>query len=137
MQTRASFSSFIIGEGTLPIQCADLLLAGGHEVYGVISGDAAVRRWAQERRIPHIEPRDDLCAFMGQRPFDYLFSVVNGAILSHDVLALPCQGAINYHDAPLPRYAGSHATSWALMGRERTHGVTWHVMAGRVDAGDI
>ena len=54
-----------------------------------------------------------------------------------DVLALPVRGAINFHDGPLPRYAGLHATSWALLHGERRHGITWHAIAGGIDDGDI
>lgn len=72
-----------------------------------------------------------------ERPFDYLFSIVNDGLLPDAILNLPREGAINYHDSLLPKYAGRHATSWALMNREAYHGVTWHVMAAQVDAGDI
>lgn len=132
-----SISCFIVGAGTLPIQCAEILLDRGHEIYGFISSDASLIQWAQERSIPHTGPMDDLIAFVSQQPFDYLFSIVNEHLLPAEILELPRKCAINYHDAPLPRYAGSHATSWALMQRETSHGITWHVMSKRVDAGDI
>ena len=45
--------------------------------------------------------------------------------------------AINFHDAPLPAYAGLYATSWALLGAEPQHGVTWHTMEAAVDEGEI
>ena len=38
---------------------------------------------------------------------------------------------------PLPAYAGVHAASWALLNGEKEHGVTWHLMSRRIDAGDI
>jgi methionyl-tRNA formyltransferase len=53
------------------------------------------------------------------------------------VLKLPRKAAINYHDSLLPKYAGTHATSWALMNGETVHGITWHLMTRIVDAGDI
>ena len=49
----------------------------------------------------------------------------------------PRVAAVNYHDGPLPRYAGIHATSWALLAGETGHGVSWHAMTDRVDAGDV
>nr|WP_269570251.1 formyltransferase family protein [Legionella tunisiensis] len=45
--------------------------------------------------------------------------------------------AINYHNAPLPKYAGLHAPSWAILNNEKFHGVTWHEMVEEIDAGDI
>jgi methionyl-tRNA formyltransferase len=139
MDTFNKFSCFIIGEGTLPIQCADILLDREQTIYGIISSDVAVRDWARERGIPHIDPKNnkDIVTFLSQHPFDYLFSIVNMSILPQRVLALPRRGAINFHDAPLPRYAGIYATSWAIQQGERVHGVTWHAMTELVDAGDI
>ncbi len=69
--------------------------------------------------------------------FDYLFSVANLRMLPPAVLARARKLAINFHDALLPRYAGLNATCWALMAQERSHGVTWHEMTARADAGRI
>jgi len=137
MYIQNQFSCFLIGEGTLPIQCAELLLERGHKILGVISSDASISSWAKRKDIPHIQPTDNLVAFLSQQPFDYLFSIVNNSVLPKEILELPRIEAINYHDALLPRYAGVNATSWALMHGEKTHGVTWHVMSAMVDAGNI
>ena len=137
MEEHRSLSCVIIGEGTLPIRCAEILLQRGHVIRGVVSPDGSVGRWAEENGIPAIGSWDALEFFLSQHPFDYLFSIVNSLVLSRSVLALPQQCVINYHDGPLPCYAGSHATSWALMNREERHGVSWHVASEQVDAGDV
>ena len=121
----------------MPIQCAEILLQRGHKVCGIITPDDSCVCWAQEHNIPHADMKQDLVAFLGSQPFDYLFSIVNNSILPKEVFALPRKASINYHDGPLPRYAGTHATSWALMNRERSHGVSWHRIVEMVDAGDI
>jgi amino acid adenylation domain-containing protein len=137
MHTATQFSCFVIGEGTLPIQCAEILLNRGHRLCGIISSDGSVKHWAKKSTTPYIDSTDDLMACLSRQPFDYLFSIVNNQVLPKRILELPCKSAINYHDALLPRYAGSHATTWAIMQREASHGVTWHVMSELVDAGDI
>jgi amino acid adenylation domain-containing protein/non-ribosomal peptide synthase protein (TIGR01720 family) len=137
MESTDRFSCVIIGEGTLPLQCAAIVLGRGHAVCAVISPDARLVRWAAEHGIPHAAAPAGLAKLVGEQSFDYLFSIVNYQVLSSEVLAAPRTWAINYHDAPLPRYAGSYATSWALMAGERTHAVTWHLMTEQVDAGDI
>ncbi len=138
MDTTQNFSCFLIGEGTLLIRCAEILVNRGHAVNGVISSDQNVHSWAQERNLSLMDPgTGDIIRFLSQQPFDYLFSIVNPLILSKQVLELPRRCAINYHDAPLPKYAGSYATSWAIMQGEREHGITWHAIADLVDAGDI
>src|SRR4028119_1715640 len=137
MSIQNQFSCFLIGEGTLPIQCAELLLERGHQIFGVISPDASISSWTKGKDIPYIQPTDNLIAFLRQQPFDYLFNIVNSSLLPKEILELPRQLAINYHDAALPKYAGVNATSWALMHWEKTHGVTWHVMSDWVEGGDI
>lgn len=137
MERTSKFNCVVIGEGTLPVGCAEILLASGHEICSMVSSDAEVARWTREKKIPHLEPGANLSEQLSRQPFDYLFSIVNEHILREDVLRLPRKLAINYHDSLLPRYAGIHATSWALMNGEHSHGITWHVITNVVDAGDI
>ena len=47
MYTQNQFSCFLIGEETLPIQCAELLLEGGHQILGVISSECSF--WFEQR----------------------------------------------------------------------------------------
>lgn len=131
------FTCYIIGGSTLPIQCGEIILQAGHCICGVVSTDEGVRKWAALKSIECTEPGIGLRAILERVPFDYLFSIVNEHLLDEAILALPRKAAINYHDAPLPRYAGTHATSWALMNKEESHGVSWHIASKQVDAGDI
>jgi methionyl-tRNA formyltransferase len=130
-------SCFIIGAGSLLTQCADMLLAAGHRIDGIVSTDPDVRQWAHDRTLPVHHPDADLHAFLSEQPFDYLFSINNSRVLPAPILRLPSKGAINYHDSLLPKYAGVYATSWALIQREAAHGISWHLMTEQVDGGDI
>ena len=130
------FSCFIIGESSLTAGCAELLRAAGHRVEGIVSTHAAVAAWTRERGVRLIDP-DDLEATLTGAAFDHLFSIVNFRIIPGPALRSPRGLAINFHDGPLPRYAGMHVTSWAILRGEREHGVTWHVMTEEVDAGPI
>ena len=132
-----SLTCWLVGEGTLPIRCGEILLGAGHTVLGVASPDPALVAWARERGIRTVETRAALAKAIADAPFDYLFSVVNFWIIPDEVIAAARTAAINFHDGPLPRYAGSYVTSWALLSGERTHGITWHVMTDVVDGGDI
>ncbi len=134
--TGNSFSCIIIGEGTLPIRCAEILTAGGHDLRTVISNDADLRKWAKDNKIQVLTDVSQLND-SSAAPFDFLFSIVNDTILRADVLGLAQRGAINYHDAPLPRYAGTYSTSWALMNGETSHGISWHLITDEIDGGDI
>ncbi|MCC7300003.1 MAG: amino acid adenylation domain-containing protein, partial [Verrucomicrobia bacterium] len=132
-----ALTCFVIGEGSLCLRCTEVLRKRGMRVLGLISPDAANRRWAKEKGVPWHHPDEGFAKILSAQPFDFLFSIVNSYILKPDVLAMPRRCAINYHDAPLPRYAGVYSTAWAIINRERSHGVSWHLMADEVDAGDL
>jgi methionyl-tRNA formyltransferase len=54
-----------------------------------------------------------------------------------DVLALPRLGAINFHDAPLPRHRGPNATGWAFRLGDAETAMTIHRLTPEFDAGPI
>jgi natural product biosynthesis luciferase-like monooxygenase protein len=126
-----------MGNGTLLIQCAEVLLNRGHQIYSIITSNLTIQHWAEEKNIAWINPSADLPIILGETLFDYFFSIANLTIVPPAVISLARKGAINFHDALLPKYAGLYATTWALLNREKTHGVTWHLMGDTVDAGDI
>jgi natural product biosynthesis luciferase-like monooxygenase protein len=126
----------LVGGETLLIQCATMLEERGHEIAAIVSRNPDIHDWAAGRGIPMLEAARVLIQ-AELPPFDYLFSVANLTILPPDVLALPRQAAINFHDGPLPARAGVNAPVWALLEGERQHGVTWHLMRSEVDEGDI
>jgi len=119
------------------VQCAEILLQKGHRILGIISDDPVVRKWGKENSLLLIAPNDDFLALLKKQPFDLFCSIFNFCKVPKEVLTLPQKYAINFHDSPLPRYAGVHATNWAIMNREAVHGITWHVMTEEMDAGDI
>lgn len=135
-QSKSKLSCVIIGDGTLPLKCAEILIGEGHELCVLVTSDDKNKKWCRERGIQTYPTANELLTGFSQ-PIDYLFSIVNQQILSEAVIKLPLKAAINYHDGPLPRYAGTHATSWALINQERSHGITWHLITDVVDAGDI
>ncbi len=133
----SAFSGVFIGSRSLLIRCAERFVEHGNDLRAIVSLDSSAQRWAEEHGVPCIAPSPELAARLAQEPFDYLFSVVHLAVIPADVLAQPRRAAINFHDGPLPEYAGLNVTSWALLNREQEHGVTWHLMTERVDEGDI
>ncbi|MDP6761667.1 MAG: LLM class flavin-dependent oxidoreductase [Planctomycetota bacterium] len=137
MEQARGLTCYVIGADSLLIECGEILLREGFEVRGVITATERIAAWAEERGLAVLDPEDDLAARLGAQPFDYLFSISNLALIEEDVLRLPRRGAINFHDGPLPRYAGLHAPAWALMNGEAEYGVTWHRMESGIDTGAI
>jgi natural product biosynthesis luciferase-like monooxygenase protein len=109
----------------------------GHTIAGVITPDGIFSRWAESNGIRRAPVDGDMLSFAAAEPFDVLFSIVNGSIIPSAVLELPRKCAVNYHDGPLPRYAGFHTPVWALLNGERTYGITWHLITAKVDDGSI
>ncbi len=128
---------YIIGETNLTLQCAQWLVSQGHELLGIVSSSSKIRDWAIKSQINHIYDLPASKSTLLSNQFDYLFSIANPTILKSELLDKPSIAAINYHDAPLPYYAGVHATSWAIWREEKEHGITWHVMEDKVDTGPI
>ncbi len=126
-----------IGSGALLVACGDIWIGKGNGVSGVVTACPVATAWCERTGVPHIRPDEDQAAWLGGKTFDYLFSIVNHAITPEAILRLPAKRAINYHDAPLPKYSGFNATSWAILNGEATHAVTWHTMTADVDGGDI
>ena len=131
------FRVAIIGKGVLPVRYAELLRSRGHEVVALVGDDPALRLWAEFENIPWLARAEMLAGLIQGQHIDFLFSLNNLQVLSGEILKLPRSGAINFHDALLPRYAGLHATTWAILQREPVHGITWHRMEEGIDTGPI
>lgn len=137
MTNRNRLRVHLIGSESLLIQCAETLLERGHHLKGVITRDEAIARWALDRGVHVIGPGAGLAERLAEEPFDWLLSVANLSIVADEVLALPQCGAVNFHDGPLPDMAGLNCPSWSLLRRRPSHGISWHLMEGGVDEGDV
>ncbi|AZV80913.1 LLM class flavin-dependent oxidoreductase (plasmid) [Parasedimentitalea marina] len=126
------FSCVVIGNESLLIGCAEALLRRGHDIRAVVSTDPAIRAWAADKKLVQHDSTTSLTD-----GFDWLLSIANLNLIPDAVLAKPAQGAINFHDGPLPRYAGLNTPNWAIINGETAHGITWHMLESGVDTGDI
>jgi natural product biosynthesis luciferase-like monooxygenase protein len=127
----------LIGGESLLIECAQTLQAAGFAIAAVVSRAAAVRRWATTQKLALFSEPPQLLSAEAPRGFGYLFSITNLDVLAPEVIALPTRAAINFHDGPLPEYAGLNTPVWSLLNGEAQHGITWHLMTRDVDRGDI
>lgn len=131
------FSSVLIGENALLIQCGNILLEAGNSIAAVATETAAVRDWAMERSIPIVDSGTGFADRLQEFEFDWLFSIANLRLVPDALCARARRGAINFHDGPLPERAGLNTPSWTILDGRETHGVTWHEMTLGVDQGDI
>ena len=132
-----SFSTFLIGHESLVIQCGEMLLEARHNIQGVATRNTDVEAWAKSHSLPLYAPGRDLPGRIEGVSFDWLLSIANLDLLSQTLLNNAQKGAVNFHDGPLPRYAGLNAPVWAILNGETQHGITWHMISGGVDDGGI
>ncbi|MCW1931252.1 MupA/Atu3671 family FMN-dependent luciferase-like monooxygenase [Pararhodobacter zhoushanensis] len=130
------FSCVLVGNESLLIQGAKLLLGRGHSLTTIASRNAEVIAWATAAGVPVVAPGKGIEGRV-TAPFDWLLSIANLSLLPDALLARAAKGAVNFHDGPLPRYAGLNAPVWALLNGEAQHGITWHLIEGGVDEGAI
>lgn len=134
-------SYVLIGNESLVIQCGEILRAKGQTIAALVTRNPDVAKWGRDLNLNVQAPGNDLGARLkqelGGQSFDWLLSIANLDIIPADVLALPSKGAVNFHDGPLPAYAGLNAPVWAIANGETQHGITWHVIEGGIDEGDI
>lgn len=132
-----SFSCFLIGADTLLLECGEILLTKGHTIAGVVAGSTRVADWARRKGLPVHDVKSAWSVELAKTSFDYLFSITHLALLPEDVLRLPKKGAINFHDGPLPRFAGLNTPVWAIAKGEESYGISWHVVTPGIDEGDV
>lgn len=132
----------------VPMLIEPVLRECGHRLVGIVTAPGPrSRRSAGYREIAQLA-RPDLDVIVSNHPDRWAAMVaplrpdliITGSfnwIIPADVLALPRLGAINGHDALLPRNRGPNATGWALRHGDPQHGFTIHYMTPRLDDGPI
>lgn len=131
------FTSLLVGENSLLIQCAEILMKEGGTIVAIATETSAVREWAIERQIPLIDSGGDMAARLVAFDYDWLFSIANLRMIPESIWSRARKGAVNFHDGPLPDLAGLNTPSWSLLEGRPTHAVTWHEITKGVDEGDI
>ncbi|HAR51796.1 MAG TPA: peptide synthetase, partial [Roseovarius nubinhibens] len=133
----SKLSCVLIGDASLTIGCGTLWREAGHVIRAVVSQDQAVRDWAQAEGLAVLSTPEALHGLAGETRFDWLLSVAYLALLPEDVLRLAGKGAVNFHDGPLPGYAGLNTPVWAKLAGETEHAITWHRMDAGIDTGAV
>ena len=125
-----------IGEGSLLIRCALATENDGHTISYIASSNQEILHWAQNRGIQVFTSCDGVPAELLATP-DFTFSIGHLQVIPTSILDHIRGQIINFHDGPLPEYAGLHVTSWAILNGENTHAVCWHEVTGEIDGGDL
>ena len=118
-----------IGKSMMLSKCIDIVLKDFKQIF-VITNDKNIKKGTEKKYFISIDEIKKI------QP-DYLFSVLNDQILAKTYLNKVKKLALNFHDGPLPKYAGLFSSSWSIFNNEKNHGVCWHKIEGKIDTGDI
>lgn len=107
----------------------------GHETSRSRLSAAATLHGIPCQEITRFDPESE--RLLTQARPDYIISANNHLIFRKSHIAAASLGVVNFHNGPLPRYAGLNTCSWALLRGERSYGVTWHLVDEGIDTGGI
>ena len=102
-----------------------------------MTGNPAIADWARQAGLTVHSPGSVLSDGWSGPEFDWFFSIANLRMIPNEIWQRARRGAINFHDGPLPAYAGLNTPAWDLINGETTHAVTWHAIVDGVDRGEI
>ncbi|MEO5842682.1 MAG: MupA/Atu3671 family FMN-dependent luciferase-like monooxygenase [Acidimicrobiales bacterium] len=124
-----------MGDQTLALECTELAIAAGLQVVALASRHEQAADFGRRHGV-EVRDADRLSDALSGVEADVLLSIANLRIVTPSILER-FEISVNFHDGPLPRLAGVHATSWALANGQSEHAITWHLMTETPDAGDI
>lgn len=127
----------LIGEESLLVECGNQLRDRGYTIAAIIAANEQLVDWAASVDAEVLSPAKDLEKQLQPFEYDWFFSIANLSMLPRNVWQKARLGAINFHDGPLPDFAGLNTPAWAIARGEATHGITWHALADGADTGDI
>lgn len=132
-----ALAAVFIGSDTLLLQCLEAWREQGQRIVAVVTDTDKVRRHCAEQGYRCLDGSSDWVPQLAGEVVDHLFAITWLRLLPAAAMGLARRSAINFHDAPLPRYAGLNATCWAIYHGEAEHGVTWHAIEAEADTGAI
>jgi methionyl-tRNA formyltransferase len=138
----------VIGNGSFGANCLKVISSHTAAVVPLVIADPNAHAMrgllpdvCRRMQLPIVETGDvnapEMVRAIADVAPDYIVSAYNMRILKRALLELPRLGTINFHNGPLPRYRGVNVYSWAILNGESEYGVTWHLVDGGIDTGDI
>jgi natural product biosynthesis luciferase-like monooxygenase protein len=132
-----TLTALLIGNESLTVECGKLWLERGHALAAVVTREPRVAAWASGAGLRVIAPGAGLVDRTAGLSVDWVLSVANLSLVPEPVMQLARHGGVNFHDGPLPGYAGLNAPVWALLNGETLHAITWHLMTAGIDEGEV
>jgi natural product biosynthesis luciferase-like monooxygenase protein len=132
-----TLTALLIGNESLTVECGKRWLERGHSLAAIVTREAKVAAWASSAGLKVVAPGMGLVERTAGLAVDWVLSVANLSLVPEPVMHLARMGGVNFHDGPLPGYAGLNAPVWALLNGEASHAITWHLMTAGIDEGEV
>jgi len=141
-----------LGAGPLALPVFEGLLAGPHQVVGLVTQPDKVgkghhhhenplKALAEQHGLPILQPEKiraaEAVAALAELKPDLSVVAAYGQLLSQEVLDLPRLGTINVHASLLPKYRGATPIHAAVLNGDAESGVTIIRLVKKLDAGPM
>ena len=138
----------VIGNQGITLKCLQhMLKVEGVEVVFVIFDPArqnpgfGIKEFCDKQNIPyfalHAINTPECHALVRQFSPDLILSISNYWVMRKELLSIPKNGVINFHNGTPFSYRGINIPSWVVINGEKRHGVMWHFADEGVDTGDV
>lgn len=101
----------------------------------------SIRNHARAHGIPVLPHESvngkDFKNWLKEHNIDLVVSIAASELFDEELLELPPEGCINFHNAPLPRYRGMLPNFWQMYHGEEVSVLTVHEMTPKLDRGGI
>lgn len=134
-------SVYILGEGSTPFHCAQLLHRLGVNCIfweNILSEKSFVKKNIISMGIKYLKfDRKKIGELINEKEKILILSVNNTYIFPPSIIQKDNINIINYHNSLLPHHKGVHAEAWAIYNNDNETGVTWHIVDEGIDSGNI
>jgi methionyl-tRNA formyltransferase len=137
------------GTSTFAVPSLEAVAASGHQVMlcvtqpdrargrGLSVEPTPVKVVAQRLGLPIAQPERLDAGTLASTPSDVGVLASYGKMVPQSVLVAPRHGLLGVHPSLLPKYRGASPVAWAILGGERTTGMTIYRLNDALDAGEI
>ena len=136
----------IIGNERMTLRCLRYMLEQpgievGFVIYDPGKENGGLADFCSKHAVPcygtsRLHTPENLEMIRAYQP-DMILSISNYWVMKKELLDIPENGVLNFHNGPPSNYRGIYVPSWVILNGETRHGVMWHFAEENVDSGDV
>ncbi len=132
----------VVGQGTVPLQCANFLTINGFScTFWETINDKNSIAYSRSKILGINYKRFDEFQFMNcvtnNLNKTLIISANNPIIIPKNIVDATHVKIINYHNSILPLHRGVNAEAWSIYDMDEYTGISWHRVDNGIDTGNI